>query len=170
MPKKRKRVPSDDLVFKILLLSALNVDYKTIAKKVKYNVEMVSSIIHSKPALPIEHILRKFDGNFEAIAEETNCSVKQIRKIILTTQPIVDLKVLNVQGTLNTNNEFGHQSSTQSTDANPMRKSCEKDDSDKVDNGKNIIKKLNANPRWILRSTWIRSQMILSLAMMTKIL
>lgn len=124
MPRKRtKRVPSDDLVFKILLLSALNVDCKAIAKKVKYNVEMVSSIIQSKPALPLEQILRTFDGNFEAIAEETNYSVKQIRKIILTMQPTVDLKVLNVQGAPNTSNEIEHKSSTQSDDASSVKES-----------------------------------------------
>lgn len=96
MPTKRKRKPNDDLVFKIMLSSALNEDSKAIAKKVKYSENIVREIIDSTPQLRLGEILHTYDGDCKTTAEKTNYSEKQVRKVIFTTQPTVSLEVLKV--------------------------------------------------------------------------
>lgn len=141
MPPKRKRVPNDDLVFRILLLSALNVDCKIIARKVKYKVDTVRKIIASQPELPIKQVLQTYNGDCESIAKKANCSRKQVRKIILAMQPTVDLDVLNTEIASETR-IYEHVSPQQSTNASATRNNSE-NDFEKVLKGKKIYQKIH---------------------------
>lgn len=84
-------MPSEDSVFKIMLLSAHNLDCKMIAKKVKYSTDIVRNIIDSTPEIPLQQIMSTNDGDYRQIAEKINYSTEQVRKIILIMQPTVDV-------------------------------------------------------------------------------
>lgn len=99
----------------------MNADCKTIAKNVKYNANVIRDIIVSTPAFPIEQILRTYDADCKAPAENTNCSEKQIRKM----QPTVNLDVLNVESAPDAHVKSGQRSSPQSIAASPTRKDLE---------------------------------------------
>lgn len=128
MAPKRKRLPAENSVLKIMLLSALKMDYKSIAKKVKYSEKIVSDTVASTPEFPLDRVLQLYNGDYVAMAKEANCSEAQVRETIRDIHfEIMRLKNLILQREVLEHNASGHRSSVQSVVANSTATECKND-------------------------------------------
>lgn len=128
MARKRKRLPTENSVLKIMLLSALKMDCKSIAKKVKYSEKIVCDTVASTPVFPLDRILRFYNGDYVAMAKEANCSEAQVRETIRdihfqAMRP--DNSILESE--LVEHNESGHRSTVQSVVVDSTATECGND-------------------------------------------